>query len=471
MKKVKKIHFVGIKGVGVAPLAIIASQAGFDVSGSDIEEEFITDETLKKSNIKILIGFDKKNVEGKDLVITTGAHGGFENPENLRAKELGIPIWTQGEAVGKFMDGSIFGRKFEGVSVSGSHGKTTTTAMIATILLENKYDPSFLVGTGYIPSLGSSGHYGKGKFFIAEADEYATEPNFDKTPKLLWQNPKIGVITNIEFDHPDLYISLDQLRQAFLNFSNNINEKGMLVACADDEETLKLLSEYKKPFITYGFSKKSDFYIERLSISQDEMFFWVNAKNTSLGEFSVNVTGEHNALNALCSIVVCLELGLSIEQIKKGLNMFRGTKRRFEFIGNIPSGALLYDDYAHHPTEVRKTLSAIKKSFPNKKIVCIFQPHTYSRTKSLFEQFVGSFSDADEVILVDIYASLREKPDNSVSSQLLADNISKLHKNVLYIPKLKDVVEYVGQKSFGKDYVLITMGAGNVYKIYNDLIK
>lgn len=467
---IKKIHFVGIKGVGVAPLAIIAKQAGFEVTGSDIEEEFITDETLKKENIIPLSGFDPKRVEGVDLVITTGAHGGFENVENKRAKELNIPILTQGEAVGKFMEGKIFNKSLEGVSVSGSHGKTTTTAMIATILLENNFDPSFLVGTGHIPSLGSSGHFGKGKFFIAEADEYATEPVFDKTPKLLWQHPKIGVITNIEYDHPDLYPSMESLRKAFLDFSENIDKDGVLVVCKDDQETSKLLNSFKNRIVTYGFSKSSDFYIERLSIEQDKMFFWVNAKETSLGEFSVGVTGEHNALNALCATVVCLELGLSIDKIKKGLSKFTGTKRRFEFIGEISSGALLYDDYAHHPTEIRKTLQAFKKTFPNKKIVCIFQPHTYSRTKSLFEQFISSFVDSDLLILIDIYPSLREEVDTSVSSKLLADEITKIHKNVEYIPSLQDVVEYLGQKRFGKDYVLITMGAGDVYKIYEKLV-
>ncbi len=471
MKKIRKIHFVGIKGVGVAPLAIIAKEAGFEVSGSDINEEFITNEILAKAGIKPLIGFDEKRVYGCDLIITTGAHGGFENPENIEAKKLGIPIWTQGEAVGRFMEGSVFGKKFEGISVAGSHGKTTTTAMIATILLENKYDPSFLVGTGHIPSLGSSGHLGKGRFFVAEADEYATEPKYDVTPKLLWQYPKIGVITNIEFDHPDLYSSMDQLRNVFLNFSNNISENGMLVTCFDDPQVSMLLKEYKKPYITFGFSKAADYYIDRLSINQDKMFIWVNAKETSLGEFSLSVTGEHNGLNALCAIVVCLELGLSVEQIKKGLNLFTGSKRRFEFIGNIPSGAFVYDDYAHHPTEIRKTLSAFKKSFPKKRIVCIFQPHTYSRTKSLFEQFVSSFPDANEVILVDIYPSLREEPDSSISSKQLAESVSKIHKNVLYMPRLSDVVEYVGQKRFGRDYILITMGAGNVYKIYNELVK
>nr|MBI5456030.1 UDP-N-acetylmuramate--L-alanine ligase [Candidatus Levybacteria bacterium] len=471
MKKIKRIHFVGIKGVGMTPLAIIAKEAGFIVTGSDISEEFITDELLKKAGITAFVGFDEKNVEGVDLVITTGAHGGFDNLENIQAKKLGISIWSQGQAVGKFMDGSIMEKVFDGISVAGSHGKTTTTAMIATILKENKLDPSFLIGTGNIPSLGSSGHYGKGKYFVAEADEYATEPKYDKTPKFLWQHPKTGVITNIEFDHPDLYSSIDQLRHEFLNFSNNISENGILIACIDDLETSRLLNDYKGHFITYGFSKNADFNIDRLSIEQDRMFLWVNARNTSLGEFVLNITGEHNALNALAAIVVCLELGLSIEKIKTGLMKFYGTKRRFEYMGKLLSGALLYDDYAHHPTEIRKTLTAFKKTFPNKKIVCIFQPHTYSRTKSLFEQFIGSFSVADVVLLVDTYTSLREEIDNSVTSKLLADNISRIHKDVIYTPKGEDVIEYLDQKSFGKDYIIITMGAGDIYKISLHLIN
>lgn len=471
MKKYKKIHFVGIKGVGMAPLAIIAKEAGCEVTGSDIGEEFITDELLKKADILTFVGFDEKNVEGKDLIITTGAHGGFENVENVNAKNLKIPVWTQGEAVGKFMSGSMFGKPTYGISVAGSHGKTTTTAIIATILRENKLDPSFLIGTGNIPSLGSSGHYGKGEYFVCEADEYATEPKYDKTPKFLWQHPKIAVITNIEFDHPDLYSSIDQLREEFLNFSNNISENGTLVACIDDHQIVKLTSNYKKNFITYGFSKNADFNIDKLSIEQDRMYFWVKAKNTILGEFILNVTGEHNALNALAAIVVCLELGLSIDRIRTGLMQFYGTKRRAEFIGKLKSGAVLYDDYAHHPTEIKKTLAAFKKSFPNKKVICIFQPHTYSRTKSLFEQFISSFSLADSILLVDTYPSLREEIDNSVSSKLLADNISKLHKDVIYTPKLEDVVEYLDQKSFGREFIIITMGAGDVYKIANKIIS
>lgn len=470
-KKIRNIHFVGIKGVGMAPLAIIAKQAGFKVSGSDIDKEFITDESLKKEKIKVYSGFNLENIKNSDLIITTGAHGGFDNPETAKAKSNGLPVWTQGEAAGKFMNGEIFGKKFDGISIAGTHGKTTVTAMIAIILKNSGMDPSFLIGTGNIPYLGSCGHFGKGSYFVSEADEYATEPNYDKTPKFLWQHPRIGVITNIEFDHPDLYTSLDEISSKFMDFSNNIEPDGILVACQDDLETAKLIKKYQKNITTYGFSKNADFYIEKISFEPDRTFFWVNTHGTSLGEFLLNSVGEHNVLNALCSIVVCLEAGVSIEKIKKGLTYFSGTKRRFEFLGKISSGAMLYDDYAHHPTEIKKTLEAFKKNYPNKKIVCIFQPHTYSRTKSLFGQFINSFSKADEVILVDIYPSMREEADPSVSSRLLSEHISKTHKNVLYMHSLTDVVKYVGQKSFDKDYVLVTMGAGDIYTISKELLN
>lgn len=469
MKKIKNIHFVGIKGVGMTPLAVIAKEAGFNVSGSDLGEEFITDELLAKVDIKPLVGFSAEHLLDCDLVITTGAHGGFENIEVIKAKELGIPVWTQGEAVGKFIDGELFKHAFEGISVAGSHGKTTTSAMIATILKENKLDPSFLIGTGKIPSLGSSGHFGKGKYFVAEADEYATEPKYDKTPKFLWQHPQIAVFTNIEFDHPDLYTSMEQLREAFLNFAKKIKPNGVLIACEDDSETLQVLKKYSGRVTTYGFSKNADYFLQRVNVSPEKTFFWVYAKDTSLGEFSLNIAGEQNALDALAAIIVCLELGLSIENIKRGLLSFKGTKRRMEFVGKIPSGALLYDDYAHHPTEIKSTLTAFKKMYPNKKIVCIFQPHTYSRTKSLFEQFSSSFNLANELILTDIFPSLREIADNTVSSKILADKVTKTQKNVSYLPKLKDVIEYISQKNFDESYIIVTMGAGDVYKVGKEL--
>lgn len=451
----------------MTPLAIIAKEAGFKVSGCDINEEFITDEALSKANITPLVGFSISHVEASDLVITTGAHGGFDNPEVAQAKQRGIAVWTQGQALGEFMKGEIFEREFVTVAVAGSHGKTTTTAMIATILKVNRIDPSFLIGTGNVPYLETDGHFGKGKFFIAEADEYATEPTYDKTPKFLWLHPNILVITNIELDHPDLFANVEQLSMAFLTFAKNVKDK--IVACMDDEEIKKIRSKISGSVITYGFSKDADFVIEKVSMSKEGMFFWVSNKNTNLGEFMLNVTGEHNALNALAATVACLELGISIENIKKGLARFNGTKRRFEFVKQLHSGAMLFDDYAHHPTEIKKTLTAFQKTYPDKKILCIFQPHTYSRTKKLFEQFINSFTQANETILVDIYSSLREKPDPSVSSLLLKERISAKGQKVDYFSNLSDMVEYVADKKYDDKWIILTMGAGDIYKIANDL--
>ncbi len=468
------VHFVGIKGVGMTPLAIIAKEAGFEVTGSDIGEEFITDEALKNAGIVPTTGFSKENILSPDLVIITGAHGGMDNPEAIAAKEKNIKVITQGEAVGIFMKGDIFGKNFTGVSVAGTHGKTTTTAMIATILKENQVDPSFIIGTGDVGTLGAPGHLGQGKYFIAEADEYATEPKHNRKPKFLWQNPKFIVLTNIEFDHPDIYESLDAIRNAYLSFAMQMSKDGELIACGDDPEIKKLLKEYtvsgeNKRVITYGFNVDNDYILEKVHISGEHMFFSVSSRDTVLSDFMLKVVGEHNALNALAAIVLSLETGLRIDKIKKGLLSFTGSKRRLEYMGELATGAKVYDDYAHHPTEIKKTLEALKSQYPNKKIVAIFQPHTYSRTKKLFDEFISSFQVVDAVILSEIYPSLREAPDLSVSSLLLSDRIKDQHKDVIYRKTIADVVKYINEKRFRSDTVLVTMGAGDIYKIHKEL--
>ncbi len=467
--KYKKIHFVGIKGVGMTPLAVIAKEAGCVVTGSDINEEFITDDVLKNAGITPYPTFSPDYIEDIDLVITTGAHGGYDNIEVVAAKQKNIPVLSQGEAVGVFMDGGIFDRKFEGISITGTHGKTTTTAMIATLLKNAGLDPSFIIGTSSIPSLGSPGHFGKGKYFVAEADEYGTEPTYDKTPKFLWQHPTIALFTNIELDHPDIYQSVADVRNSFLKFANQLPEKGVLVCNGDDSEVKLLVKEYGKRAIRFGFSPINDYVITRISISGNQTFFWVDAFGTSLGEFVLKVTGEHNALNALGAAIVGLEIGIPIEKVKKGLQEFTGSKRRMEYKGHLVSGVYVYDDYAHHPTEIRQTLKAFRKIYPKKKIVCVFQPHTYSRTKKLFEEFLRAFSDADTIIISDIYASLREEKDETISSNLLAERMKSLHSEVYYVPEPTDVVKYINQKHYGEDTILITMGAGNIYKILEGL--
>lgn len=469
--KIKKIHFVGIKGVGMTPLAIIAKKAGVQVTGSDIAEEFITDEALIKNKIPLYNSFSKDHIKNAQLIITTGAHGGYENPEVLAAKEHNIPILTQGQAVGEFMKGTLLGRKFIGISVMGSHGKTTSTAMLATMFKENKLDPTYIIGTSSIPSLPGPGNLGKGKYFIAEADEYATEPKFDKTPKLFWQNPNIILLTNIELDHPDIYSSVDQIREVFVRSVNQLPAKGLLVATLDDPQTRILLSNYKGKVTTFGINTNNQYVITRISVTDGQTFFRVENKGVTLGEFTLNVSGRHNAVNALGVIVVSLECGIPVEQIKKGLIAFRGSKRRFEFKGISAYGAFLYDDYAHHPTEIKTTLAACRESFPKKKIVCVFQPHTFSRTKKLFDQFIYAFSHADEIIITDIYASLRETPDESVSSRILTERIKLIQKNTDFLSTLSNVIQYVSQKNYGKDTIIITMGAGDIYKIHESLVK
>lgn len=450
--RINSIHFVGVKGVGMTPLAIIAKEAGITITGSDIADKFITDEALEKAGIKPLVGFSENHVGDVDLVITTGAHEGFNNIEVKIAKKKKIKVITQGEAVGVFMTGVIFGKRFTGISVTGTHGKTTTSAMIATVLKVNGKDPSYLIGTASAQSLGAPGHYGKGKYFVAEADEYMTEPNFDRTIKHMWQHPKIAVITNIEFDHPDAYKSLDDTREAFLKFANQLPQDGVLITCGDDPQVQKLLLRYKGRKITYGSAGQNDVLVDEV-----------------LKDINLFVFGNHNRLNATAAFIVGLEIGLSKEHIKKGLEEFKGSKRRSEFVGTINSGAKLFDDYAHHPTEIQKTLKAFREKFSNYKIVCVFQPHTYSRTKSLFEQFGSSFIDADTVILTKIYSSLREKPDPTVSLNKLVDKINSKGKKAIFISTLSDVVEYVKAQKYGKDTIIITMGAGDIYKISEKL--
>lgn len=470
MKKMH-IHFVGIKGVGMAPLAIIAHEAGFTVTGTDIEKEFITDDALKKAGIKPNVGFSPEHVGSPDLVITTGAHGGFDNVEVVDAKSKNIKVITQGEAVGMFMQGEIFGRKLKGISVTGTHGKTTTSAILATLLHESGIDPTYIIGTGDVGSLPAPGHFGKGNYFVAEADEYVSEPQYDKTIKFMWQYPEFAIFTNLEYDHPDVYASIDEVRDAFTKFADNISPTGSLVACGDDREIQKILKGYDKRVITYGFNPTNDYVLSRVTISGDQTFFWVESHGTTIGEFAIRVPGEHNALNALAALIVGIELGLSIEKVKKGLVAFKGSKRRLEFIGELLSGAKVYDDYAHHPTEIRKTLTTLRKQYPNKKILCIFQPHTYSRTKQLFNEFSKAFDNIDElfVVITDIFASLREGPDETVSGVKLAEAISTSRGDVHFLPELSDVVQYINEKRLRSDTILVTMGAGDVYTIHSKL--
>lgn len=482
-KMYKKIYFVGIKGVGMATLALIAKQAGFEVCGSDVSSEFITDKILEKEGIDIFPGFSEGNINdfvldtniSEVLVVTTAAHGGFDNAESSFAKSLGIKVITHGQAVGVFMKGEIFGRQNQiGISIAGSHGKTTIAAFIAFVFSKLGFDPSYTVGTSEIFPLGSAGHFGQGKYFIAEADEYISEIKHDRKPKFLYQNPNFLILNNIDFDHPDYYKTIEDVEIAFGDLISNVQENGSIILNGDDFRLEKLCKKIRRDIsvITFGTDKKNDISISEYVQAGKQSSFKVYSKGTELGLFKISLPGYHNAKNSLAVIALLLELGVTVNKIQEMLVFFAGTKRRSELLGQMQNGTLVIDDYAHHPLEIKKTLEALKNAYPKSKITCIFQPHTYSRTNALLTDFVSAFSDADTLILLPTFASARdEEEDVDVYNQKLIEEFRKINKNVLMLQSFDNVIEYIIKNTHDLNRVVVTMGAGDVYKIGYSLIE
>ncbi len=426
----KRIHFVGIKGVAMASLAVWYKEAGYMVTGSDVEEEFPTDEVLAKAKISIFPDFDPRNIGGRikpHLVIYTGAHEGRENEEVVEADALGIPTLPHGKALGLIMEGK------KQISVAGSHGKTTTTAMIASILSHAGHDPSWAIGCGEVRGLGLPGHFGKGDIFVAEADEYVTDPGHDATPRFMWQHPDILVITNIDYDHPDVYASLSDVQAAFAKLQ-------------------------KQAKVTI---QGEDFQVTHVGFGDERTFFTLAQNGMKLFDFTLKVPGKHNALNAAAAAMAARHIGLSWEQIAKGLLAFEGTKRRFELVGEIGDVKII-DDYAHHPNEIMATLEAARDWYPKRRIVAVFQPHTYSRTKALLSEFSRAFGSAHEVILTDIYASARETETLGLSGKTLVEETAKHHPHVYYAPDFTAVKKRLSAQMQAND-VIIFMGAGDIY--------
>lgn len=438
--KIKKIHFVGIKGIAMAALAVYCKERGFVVSGTDTEEEFPSDEVLKKAGIEPLVGFDIAHVQKTypDLVIYTGAHNGRDNIEVAEALKKNIPVLSHGKALGMFMEGK------RQISVAGSHGKTTTAAIIATILTHSGYDPAYAIGCGEIAGLGEPGHYGRGDWFIAEADEYVTDPGHDATPRFLWQSPEILVITNIDFDHPDVYSSLSDVEKAFKKIREKVGGSGEVITASDAR-------------------------ISNLHYHNGRTYFQLETSGVVLPEIMLQVPGRHNAINASLAALAANRAGISWDLIIKALSQFGGAKRRFEKIATVGT-TVFYDDYAHHPAEIRATLSAARARFPKQKIIAVFQPHTYSRTKALLDEFARSFSDADFAITTDIYASAREHDTLGISGETLAEKVAQNHRNSFFAKGKEEVKKILDAKVSDGD-IIIFMGAGDIYKWGKEIVK
>ncbi len=472
MKDIKKIYFVGIKGVGVAPLAMIAHDAGIEIQGSDVDQEFITDPSLQKIKVTLDKGFEISTItdffggiKEKSLVITTGAHKGFDNPQVAWAKSNGITVITQGQALALFMDGEIFDRNFKSVAVSGSHGKTTITALLATTLKAYGYDPSYSIGTGEVFPLGSPGHLGNGDYFISEADEYASEPVYDRIPKFLYIKPNYAIFNNIDFDHPDLFSDTNAIEEAFIQFAENIQSHGKLLVNGDDKRLLNFKTKIAKDIkiITYGEGNQNDYVISQIVTHGLGSRFNVVKKGKELGHFELNIPGVHNAKNSLAVIGFLTEIGLDPEKIRVCLREFKGTKRRSEFVGYTAGKAIIMDDYGHHPLEITTTIASIKEAYEGKNLTVIFQPHTYSRTKALLSDFGKSFLGADNLILLPIFKSARDTEKDTISQEEYLGAFEG-HKSVKFFEKSDDMVEYVRQNFASSDNVILTIGAGDVYK-------
>ncbi|MBU5454708.1 UDP-N-acetylmuramate--L-alanine ligase [Caproiciproducens sp. MSJ-32] len=441
----KKVHFIGIGGISMSGLAALLLKKGFKVSGSDAKESKITDK-LKANGAEVYIGHKRNNLKDVDLIVYTAAIPS-DNPEIIEAKEKNIELMDRAEFLGYIMKGHKFN-----VAVSGTHGKTTCTSMLSHVTLKANLDPTILVG-GELDIIGGNFRIGDSEYFITEACEYKES--------FLKFFPSIGIILNIDADHLDYYKDLNHIKEAFSKFVNLIPKDGHLVAYAEDDNVKDVIKKADCNVITYGINE-GDVRAKNISFNnKGQASFTVSKDNKDLFEVTLQTTGKHNILNALATICVSLIFEIPAEAIAKGLAECKGAHKRFEYKGEF-NGATIIDDYAHHPVEIKATLETAKL-LPSNKIYAVFQPHTYTRTKTLFDEFTKCFANVDELILMDIYAA-REKNTGLVSSEELGDSIRKTGVNCINVHSHKEAAEYLMKKVSNNDLIL-TIGAGDVVKV------
>lgn len=449
----KNIHCIGIGGIGVSAIAAILVSRGYCVSGSDMRQSEITDQLAAKG-VRIYIGHDAKNVEGADLVVYSAAIAD-SNPEMVRAKELGIPTASRAELLGTLME-----EYPNSIAISGTHGKTTTTSMVSLILKDAGLDPTILVG-GELDEIGGNVEIGTGDYFVTEACEYRDS--------FLQLRPKIEIILNIDSDHLDYFKDIEHIVRSFDRFASFVPKDGMIIAYDANPFVSEVVKGHSNVF-TYGYNMNSTYFINKVRFRQGMPVFHLNYNGKDLGEIALRIPGEHNILNSAAAFVCCHQLGVAPEQIIRTLESFTGIQRRFDIKGTFGRGTKLVDDYAHHPTEIRATLAAADE-MPHRKLWCVFQPHTYTRTLALFDGFVDAFDKADVLILADIYAA-REKDIYNISSAKLADAIRRAHpeKEVLCMSDFQEIADYV-RKNAGPEDLVLTMGAGDIYKVGDKIME
>lgn len=452
-KRFERIHLIGIGGSGMSGIAEILWNMGYEVTGSDIKE---TDTTmrLKSLGIEITIGHKPENIGSADVVVISSAIFD-DNPEVIEAKKRAIPVIPRAEMLAEL------GRLKYGVLVAGAHGKTTTTSIIASILSSAGFDPTVIIG-GKLKSMGSSAKLGKGDFLVAEADE--SDGSFLKL------TPTISVVTNIDREHMDFFKDIHQLKGAFLTFINKVPFYGIAIICGDDRYIKDLLPHIERRFITYGLSEGLNLIARNIRTEGVRTMFDAFFNEEHVGSFDIPLIGEHNVYNSLAGIAVAKELGIDMDIVKDSLRDFSGVQRRFETKA-IVKGIRVIDDYGHHPTEIRATLRAARYVMHREggRLVVLFQPHRYTRTRDLLSEFYDSFIDADMVILMDIYPA-GERPINGIDSELIAKGIRENGKMVEYIKDKEWIICYL-MENLRKGDILITLGAGDVWKIGEEFIQ
>ncbi len=450
--KIQRIHFVGIGGIGMSGIAEVLLNLGYKVSGSDLKSSTVT-ERLAGLGATTFEGHRAENITGAEVVVTSSAIS-VENPEVAEAHKLHIPVIQRAEMLAELM------RLKYGIAIAGMHGKTTTTSMVAAVLAAGGLDPTVVVG-GRVDAMGSNARLGKSQYLVAEADE--SDRSFLKL------SPILSVVTNIDREHMDCYRNMRDVKKTFLEFMDRVPFYGMVVACNDDPLLRRLLPEVQRRTVTYGTKRGSDFLIklngakpEVVSDSQPLSRFSVNYRKQDLGEFTLHVPGLHNVLNATAAIAVGLGLDIGIEFIRTALDHFRGVDRRFQLRGRA-AGVSVIDDYGHHPTEIRATLAAARQCGFGK-VHVIFQPHRYTRTRDLMNEFTTAFTDADSLFVLDIYAA-SEKPIEGITGEVLAQRIrEKSGKSVNYASSFAEAANAAVAAAQDGDMIL-TLGAGSVSQL------
>lgn len=450
-RKVKCIHFVGIGGIGMSGIAEVLINLGYNISGSDTAQSETT-ARLQKLGASVALGHAAKNIGNADVVVTSTAVK-VDNPEVVEAHRRNVPVIPRAEMLAELLK-----MKFS-VAVSGSHGKTTTTSMVSTILARGGLDPTMVIG-GKLASIGSNARLGDGDIIVAEADE--SDGSFLKL------SPTIAVITNIDREHLDFYPGITEIKEAFLKFANIVPFYGCTVLCSDNEHVREITGLIKRKMITYGIEHSADYSARDIKYLGSRTEYSLIYKGDRLGAIELIVPGLFNVYNSLAAVAVSRELDLDFATIKEGLASFSGVVRRLEIKGTV-GDITVVDDYGHHPTEVKATLAAARQVWKGRLIV-VFQPHRFTRTKALFNEFTQAFGDADLLILNDIYPA-SEEPIAGVNSQALCEAIRKTgHRRVEYIAQVEGTIEFLLNTVRPKDTV-ITLGAGSIYKIGEAFLK